>query len=246
MMPNESNTGEISNSVDRKNPSVTVKNSNTNAAKSTSITSTYDNYLALTEKALQKSRESLDTRALIQLAYGDDTAHIGGSDMLMGILDGVLEKIIKETVLQEVKRYGTSSPKQQQQQQEQDDDATMRMTPQQRLDEIDQAVLDVIEWEARRDQIEGLDVKSARDALNKNLLPEGVSMKDFITYCEHEQRLKARTALQQELQRIEEEISVLKETRTRKQDNLRQQLGQMEEVERELEASANVVAMVTT
>ncbi|MGK3739866.1 MAG: hypothetical protein ACI90V_006713 [Bacillariaceae sp.] len=245
MMPNESNTGEISNSVDRKNPSVTVKNSNTNAAKSTSITSTYDNYLALTEKALQKSRESLDTRALIQLAYGDDTAHIGGSDMLMGILDGVLEKIIKETVLQEVKRYGTSSPKQQQQEQG-DDDAMMRMTPQQRLDKIDKAVLDVIEWEARRDQIEGLDVKSARDALNKNLLPEGVSMEDVITYREHEQRLKARTALQQELQRIEEEISVLKETRTKKQDNLRQQLGQVEEVERELEASANVVAMVTT
>jgi len=244
-MPNESNTGEISNSVDRKNPSVTVKNSNTNAAKSTSITSTYDNYLALTEKALQKSRESLDTRALIQLAYGDDTAHIGGSDMLMGILDGVLEKIIKETVLQEVKRYGTSSPKQQQQEQG-DDDAMMRMTPQQRLDKIDKAVLDVIEWEARRDQIEGLDVKSARDALNKNLLPEGVSMEDVITYREHEQRLKARTALQQELQRIEEEISVLKETRTKKQDNLRQQLGQVEEVERELEASANVVAMVTT
>lgn len=244
-MPNESNTGEISNSVDRKNPSVTVNNSNTNAAKSTSITSTYDNYLALTEKALQKSRESLDTRALIQLAYGDDTAHIGGSDMLMGILDGVLEKIIKETVLQEVKRYGTSSPKQQQQEQG-DDDATMRMTPQQRLDKIDKAVLDVIEWEARRDQIEGLDVKSARDALNKNLLPEGVSMEDVITYREHEQRLKARTALQQELQRIEEEISVLKETRTKKQDNLRQQLGQVEEVERELEASANVVAMVTT
>jgi hypothetical protein len=39
---------------------------------------------------------------------------------------------------------------------------------------------------------------------------------------------------------------VLKETRTKKQDNLRQQLGQVEEVERELEASANVVAMVTT
>ena len=245
-MPNESNTGESNNSVDRKNPSpsVTVKNSNTNAATSTSITSTYENYLALTEKALQKSRESLDTRALIQLAYGDDTAHIGGSDMLIGILDGVLEKIIKETVLQEVKRYGTSSPKQQQQ--EQDDDATTRMTPQQRLNEIDQAVLDVIEWEARRDQIEGLDVKSARDALNKNLLPEGVSMEDMITYREHEQRLKARTALQQELQRIEKEISVLKETRTKKQDNLRQQLGQVEEVERELEASANVVAMVTT
>ena len=244
-MPNESNTGESSNSVDRKNPSpsVTVKNSNTNAAAFTSITSTYENYLALTEKALLKSRESLDTRALIQLAYGDDTAHIGGSDMLIGILDGVLEKIIKETVLQEVKRYGTSSPKQQQQ--EQDDDATARMTPQQRLNEIDQAVLDVIEWEARRDQIEGLDVKSARDALNKNLLPEGVSMEDMITYREHEQRLKG-TALQQELQRIEKEISVLKETRTKKQDNLRQQLGQVEEVERELEASANVVAMVTT
>mmetsp|Transcript_44653 Transcript_44653/g.49832 ORF Transcript_44653/g.49832 Transcript_44653/m.49832 type:complete len:250 (+) Transcript_44653:88-837(+) len=249
-MPNDS-SAENTDSVDSENP-VTVKNSafsiSEDVAKSLTpkTTTTYENYLALTERALQKSRKSLDTRALIKLAYGNDTAHIGGSGMLIGILDGILEKIVKETVLQEMERYGTLSPKQQQQKREQADDILMQMTPKKRLDKIDRAVLDVIEWEANREQIEGLDIKSARDSLNKNLLSEGVSTEDIITYREHEQRLIARTALQQELQKIEEEMSVLKDARTKKQDRFRQQLGQMASVEKELESSANVCAMITT
>ena len=220
-------------------------------------TTTYENYVALTEKALQKSRKSLDTRALIQLAYGDDTAHIGGSDMLMGILDGVLDKIAKETVLEEMKRYGTTRKREVKKindandgdgvdDDDGEDTTAMRMTPQERFDKIDRAISYVIEWETRRDQIEGLDVKSARDSLNKNLLPEGVSMEDVIAYREHEQRLQARTALQQELQRIEGEISVLEESCAEKQNRIREQLGRVEDVERELEASANVCAMITT
>jgi len=251
-MPNDS-SAENTDSVERENP-VIVNNSafsiSEDVAKSLTpkTTTTYENYLALTERALQKSRKSLDTRALIKLAYGNDTAHIGGSGMLIGILDGILEKIVKETVLQEMERYGTLSPKQQQQQQkhEQADDIMMEMTPKERLDKIDRAVLDVIEWEVNREQMEGLDIKSARDSLNKNLLPEGVFTEDIITYREHEQRLIARTALQQELQKIEEEISVLKDARTKKQDRFRQQLGQMASVEKELESSANVCAMITT
>jgi len=251
-MPNDSSAENI-DLVDTENP-VTVNtsafSSSEDVAKSlTPKTTTYENYLALTQRALQKSQKSLDTRALIKLAYGNDTAHIGGSGMLIDILDGILDKIVKETVLQEMKRYGTLSPKQQQHRQkneQQGDEIMMIMTPKERLDKIDQAVVDVIEWEAKREQIEGLDIKTARDSLNKNLLPEGISMEDVITYQEHEQRLIARTALQQELQRIEEEISVLKDTRTKKQDRFRQQLGQVASVEKELESSANVCAMVTT
>lgn len=217
---------------------------------STKTKTTYENYLGLTERALQKSRESLDTRALIKLAYGNDTAHIGGNDILIGILDDVLEKIIKETVPQHIQRYGTSSPKQHQkkinrEQQVEDSTATM-MTPKEHLDKIDKVVVDVIEWERQRDQVELSDIKSARESLNKNLLPEGVSMEGVITYREHEERLKARTVLQQELQRIEEEVSALKEARTTKQDKLRQEFEQLASLEKELESSANICAMITT
>lgn len=212
-------------------------------------TSTFESYLALAEKALQKSRKSVDTRALIQLAYGEETAHIGGNDMLMGILDSVLDKIANETVLEELKSYGISSTEEKTGAENANDDqhaSLIGITPQERLDKIDQTVSVVVDWEDKRDQIEDLDAKSARGSLHQNLLPEGVTMEDVIAYREHEQRLQARTTLQLELQRIKEEILVLQNKSNEKEHKIREQLGRVETVERELEASANVCAMVTT
>ena len=222
-------------------------------------TTTFESYIALAEKALQKSRKSLDTRALIQLAYGNDTAHIGGSDMLMGILDSVVDKIAKETVLEELKCYSTSNTtttsrtievnyrKAGDENENDDEHATVtRVIPQERLDEIDQAISYVVDWEERRDRIEDLDAASARESLHQNLLPEGVTMEQVIAYREHKQRLRARAALQLELQRIEGEISVLQDRSNKKESKIRDQLGRVEKVEGELQASANVCAMVTT
>ena len=203
--------------------------------------STFESYLSLAEKALQKSRKSIDTRALIQLAYGEETAHIGGSEMLVGILDSVLDKISNETVIDELKSYGTTEEKT-----NDDENAILTgTTPQERLDKIDQAISCVRQWENKRDQIEEMDAKSARGSLQQNLLPEGVTMDDVIAYREHEQRLEAKATLQLELQRIQDEILALKNQNNEKENNIREQLGRVETVERELEASANACAMVT-
>ncbi len=206
-------------------------------------TSTYERYLSFAEKALQKSRKSIDTPALIQLAYGEETAHIGGSDMLVGILDSVLDKIANETVLDELKSYGTKKIEEK----TNDDENTILTgtTPQERLDKIDQAVSCVREWEERRDQIEEMDAKSARGSLHQNLLPEGVTMEDVIAYREHEQRLQAKITLKQELQRIQDEILALQTQSNERESKIREHLGRVETVERELGASANVCAMVT-
>lgn len=209
---------------------------------SASTPSTFESYLSLAEKALQKSRKSIDTRALIQLAYGEETAHIGGSEMLVGILDSVLDKISNETVIEELKSCGTTSTEEKN---NDDENAVLAgTTPQERLDKIDQAISCVRQWEKRRDQIEKMDAKSARGSLQQNLLPEGVTMDDVIAYREHEQRLQAKTTLQLELQRIQDEILALQNQNSEKENNIREQLGRVETVERELEASANACAMV--
>lgn len=206
-------------------------------------TPTFESYLSFAEKALKKSRKSIDTRALIQLAYGEETAHIGGSDMLVGILDSVLDKIANETVIDELKSYGTKGIEEK----TNDDESAILTgtTPQERLDKIDQAVLSVREWEEKRDRIEEMDAKSARGSIQQNLLPEGVTMEDVIAYREHEQRLQAKNTLQLELQRIQDEILALQKQSTERENTIREQLGRVETVERELGASANVCAMVT-
>ena len=219
---------------------------NTTAA-TTATSTTFENYLVLAEKALRRSHESLDTRALVQLAYGDDTAHIGGSDMLMGILESVLDKIVRETILEELKTFGTTSKTAIQNIEVNDEHTTVtRIIPKERLDEIDQATSYVVNWENRRDQIEGLDAKSARESLHQNLLPEGVTMEDVITHREHDRRLQARAALLVELQRIEDEILVFQNQSNVKENKIREKLGRVDKVEQELEASANACAMVTS
>jgi len=256
---------------------MTTTTANVHANVNANGVSTYENYITLAKKALQKSRKSLDTRSLIQLAYGDDTAHIGGSDMLVGILNGVLDKIANETVLEDFNLYGTTSLRfidkgeQQLQSQKQqqsiivkddlttvvtttksndDDDngerRTMKRTPQERLDMIDKAISLVVEWEARRDQLESLDAKSAREILDRNLLPEGVCTEDVIAHREYEGNVRAKRALEEELQRIQGEILALEEKQTEEQSKIREQLGKVEEAERELETTANVCAMITT
>lgn len=70
-------------------------------------------------------------------------------------------------------------------------------------------------------------------------------MDDVIAYREHEQRLQAKTTLQLELQRIQGEILALQNQNNEQENNIREQLGRVETVERELEASANACAMVT-
>ncbi|VEU38180.1 unnamed protein product [Pseudo-nitzschia multistriata] len=226
----------------------------------TNTTNTYKQYVTLSEKALRKSRKSLDTRSLVRLAYGDDTAHIGGSDMLEGILNGVLDKISNETVLEELDRYGTTSrivvdEGEQSQQQPQSTNSTSNdeqinrsrmMTPKERLDRIDSVISDVVEWEGRRDRREELDAESARESLDRNLLPEGVSMDQVIAHREFEEKLRAKKLLEGELQRIQEEISTLEEKRVMEQTQIREQLEKVESAEQKLEATANLCAMVTT
>ena len=227
----------------------------TSAAASTS--STFGSYIAFAAKALQKSRKSLDSHALIQLAYGNDTAHIGGSVMLMGILDSVLDKISKEVVLEQLKHYGTSDNSVidsiEMNQRESSSEKAARnehaalnkTTPQDRLEKIDQIISHVIKWEEERNRIESFDAKAARECLHHNQLPKSVTTKDFVVYREHKQRLQARTALQQELRRIKDDTSILRKEREEKEENVRKQVGEITKAGRELEVSANICAMIS-
>ena len=91
-----------------------------------------------------------------------------------------------------------------------------------------------------------MDAKSAQGLLQQNLLPEGVTIEDVVAYEEHQQRLQAKKTLQLKLERIEEEISALQNQNNEKESKIREELGKVEKVERELQASANACAMVAS
>lgn len=212
----------------------------TTTATTSSSTSTYDKYMELTQRVLQKSRKSLDTKAYIQEAYGEEKmAVLGGSDMLQGILDGLLDKMTNETLLVDFAEYCNT---------EHDDENNNdgnKQSPKDRMDQIDEAIRFVLDWEARRDEIDNNDSQSALQSLDASLLPEGVTTEDVVRYREYQQQLQARNALQEELQKVEEQVAAMQDEHEQIKKSIQAQLEKAKNAERQVEDAANACAMVT-
>ncbi|KAG7369904.1 hypothetical protein IV203_027650 [Nitzschia inconspicua] len=213
------------------------------------IPTTYEKYMDLTQRVLQKSRKSLDTQVYIQQAYGEEKmAILGGSDMLQGILDGLLDKMAYDTVLKDFAEYcnGKNNTSNNTVSSSSDvvDDVT-DITPKQQMDRIDEAIRFVLDWEAQRDEMDWKDAQTAQRSLDASLLPEGVSTEDVVRYREHLQKLQARVALQQEVHRVEAQIATMQQEQAQTRQQIQEQLSNMHTLERQLEDAANACAMVT-
>lgn len=212
-----------------------VKTAATATPSHDAIPNTYEKYMELTQRVLQKSRRSLDTKEFIRQAYGEEKmTMLGGSDILQGILDGLLDKMASETILHDFGEYCESHPS---------NESTM--TPKQRLQHIDQVIRFVLEWEARRDKVEAQDVRSAQQSLEAALLPKGVSTEDVVHYREHQQRLQALQFLQRELERVQEDAEGMRVEQAQTKHRIQDQLDRAHNVERQVEEAADACKMVT-
>jgi hypothetical protein len=198
---------------------------------------TYDKYIDLTRRVLQKSIQSLDTQNLIRQAYGDEKMTVfGGSDMLQGILDGLLDKMSKETVLQDFEEYCDSTSSRSHE--------TSGLSPKQYLHRIDNVIRFVVEWEDRRNRWEAKDAESAQQSLDVTLLPEGVTTDDVLHYRKYQQQLQAREALLHEILRVEQQVSTLQDEQDQTRAGIQEQLKRVQMVERQVEDAANACSMV--
>jgi hypothetical protein len=212
--------------------------STTTSATTAAPINTYDKYMEMTQRVLQKSRQSLDTKAFIQDAYGPEKmAILGGSDLLQGILDGLLDQMVNETIPHDFAEHcnnGNQSPQ-----------ASSCLSPKARMDQIDQVIRQVLAWEAQRDELEAQDAETAQQSLDATLLPEGVTTDDVVQYREYQHRLQSKLALQQELQRIEEKVEAMQAEQAETKKRIQEQLDRVLKVERQVEDAANACAMVT-
>jgi hypothetical protein len=244
-----SQTSNDNKIVDRRTP-LRQRGSDNNKALSASSNNaktfppdTYNQYMDLTKRVLQKSLQSFDTQTLIREAYGNEKMSVlGGSDMLQGIFDGLLDKLAKETVLQDFEEYfcGSSSNNH-----ETTDDMTTIMTPKQQLQHIDHVIRLVLEWENRRSIVEAQDAESAQQSLDATLLPVGVSTDDVVHYREYQKQLEARHSLYDEVRRLEEEVATLQHEQDQTKQHIQEQLNRVQMVERQVEDAANSCSMVT-
>ncbi|KAL3903080.1 MAG: hypothetical protein SGARI_005539 [Bacillariaceae sp.] len=214
-----------------------TNNANTNQqeqqpdAATESVTSTYDIVVDLADRVLKKSRKSLNTRELIEATYQEHQKAIVGPDALQKILNDKLDDMINDD---DTGKYCCDH-------RASENGATAKES----MDSIDDIIQFVTEWEARRDQAETMDVASAKQSLETTLLPKGVSTQDVKNYFEHQKRLQMQQALQAELEKTEQEVAALQQAKAHKEAAQQMKLAQVDKVEGNLEAAANMCAMVS-
>ena len=176
---------------------------------------------------MQRVKKSLDTPQLVQDSYGEDASVFGGSDMLVDVMDGMIDKI-QRTVKDDLTDYL----------QEQDVSS--------RLNKVDSIVAKLVESEAKLARADAEDRDSAKEALDETLLPEGVTLEDVLAFRNYERQKNLRDRLLEQLSKVKEEVAELEREQQETQDSVLEYNQHLQEVARELERSADVCSMVVS
>ena len=212
---------------------------------------TYEKYIGLVQRALKKSLSDVDTKELIRLAYGDDTAPFGGDEMLGEIMDGVLDKLAAAD-----KENGTVLPQfmakceQQREVTTVTDPASSSSSSsslpsfQDRLNVIDAATNRVIKWETELAEAEKHDKDTAQTALANSVNGNGsVSIEEIVMYREYQEKLMVQKQLEEQLAKIQDEADQLQADYDSHQNQVQAKLMELGKVEKNLEAAADVCSM---
>ena len=189
--------------------------------------SRYENLLKVIDSGMNHARKSLDTSRLVHDSYGEDTSVYGGTEMLVGVMDSMMDKI-NSTVDQDMKEYF----------QQQD-------IPK-KLNEIDATIEKLKQEEAERAQKEEEDRNSTIGALNATLLPDGVTLDDVLTFQNYQHQIHQRNMLKEKLAALQEEIDQLEKNQQETKSSIDSCNQQLKGAAQELERSADVCSMVAS
>jgi chromosome segregation ATPase len=197
---------------------------NTTSSTDTSVKK-HQLLLKLIDNGMRRSRKALDSSQLVQESYGDDASVFGGTQMLVGVMDSMLDKV-HEQVQQEMSEY------------------IQQEHVKERLEKIESIMHKLEGQEAAQAAAERQDRTSAYEALDATLLPPGVSLEDVLAHQKYEKNKQQRTALEEEWNAVQEEIATLEREEAETQASVQQNLEQMQQVAKELERSADICSMV--
>mmetsp|Transcript_20329 Transcript_20329/g.48356 ORF Transcript_20329/g.48356 Transcript_20329/m.48356 type:complete len:259 (+) Transcript_20329:118-894(+) len=214
------------------------------------VAPTYEKYIGLVEKALKKSRSDIDTKELIRLAYGDDTAPFGGDEMLGEIMDGVLDKLAaadKEngTVLPQFKNICEQQRAASTAGTDQASSLSSSLPSfQDRLNVIDAATNRVIKWETELAEAEKHDKNTAQSALANSINgSSSVTVDEIVMYREYQEKLIVQKQLQEQLAKIQDEADQLQADYESRHNQVQTKLIELGKVEKNLEAAADICSM---
>jgi aminopeptidase N len=190
-------------------------------------TSRYHHLLKLIDNGMGRARSSLNTPQLVEESYGEDASVFGGSEMLVGVMDSVLDKIqpqVREDLLEYLQQQDFP----------------------QRLATMECVIAKLQKEEAFQAQAERHDRTSAQEVLDATLLPAGVTLEDVLAFRNYERQKRQREELQDQEKVIQEEIAELERLQVETQATVQSDLQELEDVAHELERSADVCSMVVS
>lgn len=180
----------------------------------------------LVDHALTKSREALSTEDLVERAYGEDASVFGGTGILVGTMEDLLDNL-REQVDGKIQEYFEK-----------------RTDLQEFLEDLEARLARLEQQEIQAAETEARDQDSAKQAIASTTLPAGVSLEDVIAYNKYQQGLTQREALKERLQEAKAEIARLEQEEEENMKLLNDKQAKLEGLSKTMTRSADICSMV--
>lgn len=189
----------------------------------------YDLLMKLIETGMIRSRQSLHSTDLVNASYGEDAAVVfGGTEMLAGTMDDMLDKMHEQVLKQDLPVYL-----------EEQQIETL-------LDRVDRIVETLDREEAAQAQAEREDQESAIRAMDASLLPAGVTLDNVVDYHNYQRALAQKEQMANALQQVQDEIAALEKEQEEIKDHVDSKQQMLARTATVLNRSADICSMVVS
>ena len=188
----------------------------------------YEILQKLLDKALIRSRQSIDVSSTVTDIYAEDATMFQGEDenMLSSIFETMLDKVnarVKEEMIQVLKEEDVEN----------------------RLSKLEAIVQRLAHEEREQREAEQFDSDSARKAFEEVKLPQDVTPRDLLSYHAYVVMQEERNSLRHQLEVVEGVIKGLRENQEHTNAEAEANVRSVQKAAKELERSADVCSMVS-
>ena len=185
-----------------------------------------DVLMRLIHLGMARSRRALNSTELVHASYGDDASLFGGTEMLVGTLEDMLDKVHDQVLLHDVPKV------------------VKEYHIDEMLDRFDHIVRTLDEEVAQARHREEQDQASATHAMEAALLPWGVTLEHVVDFHTYRKALVQRDDMVKALQQVQDDIANLEQEYAEMTNQVTGQQQTLQETAQALTRSADLCSMV--
>jgi hypothetical protein len=184
-----------------------------------------DVLMRLINLGLARSRQSLNTTELVQESYGEDASLFGGTEILVGTLEDMLDKMHDQVMNHDLPVYLKENK------------------IKEMLDHFDDVVRTLEHEDAWEVQMEEHDQTSAAQAMDGTILPTGITLDNVLDFHKYRASLAQRDEMTRALAQVQDEIRALEQDYADMRNQMDSQQRILMETAQTLTRSADLCSM---